>query len=317
MKYQKFPIPKVTRLSESPLLCSVSHSKIGTNLNGPSVIKVPDWIPAALGTYYLYFAHHTGTFVRLAYADHLEGPWTVSDKEVLHLNDTGFSHVPVALSDELNSRGMLLAPHIASPDVHVDDAQKKITMLFHGLHRNGQQATRIADSNDGISFVEASGDVAPPYLRACRFGSGFLGISWGGEVFTSPKLGGPYLKGPALFERPNGPDLIPRHPMLVSDGKFVHVFYSLIGDCPERIWHLPSYPGDGWNNWRLGLPSIVLAPRLTWEGVDLPCKQSNVGPAWGLEHGLRDPCVFCDYLFYVGGGESGIGVSRIEWNSAV
>ena len=33
----------------------------GANINGPSLIKVPDWVSDRLGAYYLYFAHHTGT----------------------------------------------------------------------------------------------------------------------------------------------------------------------------------------------------------------------------------------------------------------
>ena len=49
--------------------------RMGDNINGPSLIRVPDWIPSALGKYYLYFAHHQGTYIRLAYADQLEGPW--------------------------------------------------------------------------------------------------------------------------------------------------------------------------------------------------------------------------------------------------
>ncbi|TGP23371.1 hypothetical protein, partial [Mesorhizobium sp. M1D.F.Ca.ET.234.01.1.1] len=41
----------------------------GANINGPSLIRVPDWLPGRLGAYYLYFAHHTGTYIRLAFAD--------------------------------------------------------------------------------------------------------------------------------------------------------------------------------------------------------------------------------------------------------
>ena len=49
---------------------------MGSNINGPSLIRVPDWLPNPLGKYYLYFAHHKGEYIRLAYADDLSGPWT-------------------------------------------------------------------------------------------------------------------------------------------------------------------------------------------------------------------------------------------------
>jgi hypothetical protein len=42
---------------------------MGDNINGPAAIRVPEWIENPLGNYYLYFAHHQGTYIRLAYAD--------------------------------------------------------------------------------------------------------------------------------------------------------------------------------------------------------------------------------------------------------
>ena len=48
------------------------------NVAGPSPLRVPAWAPGPrLGLYYLYFAHHTGSHIRLAYADTPEGPWEV------------------------------------------------------------------------------------------------------------------------------------------------------------------------------------------------------------------------------------------------
>ena len=52
----------------------------GENINGPSLLRIPDWIahgnradPNAV--YYLYFAHHRGDYIRMAWAEHIEGPW--------------------------------------------------------------------------------------------------------------------------------------------------------------------------------------------------------------------------------------------------
>ena len=35
--------------------------------------------------YYLYFAHHKGSYIRLAYGDAVAGPWTVFEPGVLSL----------------------------------------------------------------------------------------------------------------------------------------------------------------------------------------------------------------------------------------
>jgi hypothetical protein len=41
------------------------------NIQGPSLIGVPDCIGYRLGGYHLYFPDHKGSYIRLAYADHL------------------------------------------------------------------------------------------------------------------------------------------------------------------------------------------------------------------------------------------------------
>ncbi len=34
------------------------------NINGPSLIRVPSWVPSPPGAYYLYFADHKGSPIR-------------------------------------------------------------------------------------------------------------------------------------------------------------------------------------------------------------------------------------------------------------
>ena len=58
-----------------------------TNINGPSVIRVPSWVKAPLGKYYMYFAHHKGSYIRLAFSDAVAGPWTVHAPGVLSIVD--------------------------------------------------------------------------------------------------------------------------------------------------------------------------------------------------------------------------------------
>ena len=57
---------RVTRLTEGPIIGPDLHPSIGLNIQGPSLIRVPDWIDDSLGAYYLYFADHKGSYIRLA-----------------------------------------------------------------------------------------------------------------------------------------------------------------------------------------------------------------------------------------------------------
>ena len=46
----------------------------------------------------------------------------------------------------------ITTPHIASPDVHVDDHNRRIIMYSHGLDDLATQLTRVVFSLDCISF---------------------------------------------------------------------------------------------------------------------------------------------------------------------
>jgi hypothetical protein len=104
----------VQRLENNPILRPNMDDRMGDNLNGPSLIKIPEWVPNPLGKYYLYFGHHDGKYVRLAYSDDLTGPWRIHTPGALALEESNF------------------AGHIASPDVHIDNESQQIRMYFHG-----------------------------------------------------------------------------------------------------------------------------------------------------------------------------------------
>jgi hypothetical protein len=107
---------RVTRFPTNPLITPATCATLGDNINGPSVIRVPDWLPNPFGRYYLYFANHQGRQIRLSYADDLQGPWRIYAPGTLQLQ-----HAPAF-------RG-----HIASPDVHVDHHHRQIRLYFHGV----------------------------------------------------------------------------------------------------------------------------------------------------------------------------------------
>ena len=79
---------KVARFKQNPLITTRTSKSLGTNVNGPTVIRVPAWVQKPLGRYYMYFANHMGEFIRLAYADAITGPWKIHEPGVLHVRDT-------------------------------------------------------------------------------------------------------------------------------------------------------------------------------------------------------------------------------------
>ena len=50
------------------------------NLNGPSVVSVPDWVQDPMGKYYMYFSDHKGKFIDFSYSDKPDGPFTVAQQ---------------------------------------------------------------------------------------------------------------------------------------------------------------------------------------------------------------------------------------------
>jgi len=53
---------RITRLLNRPIIGPDLHQNIGANIQGPSLIRVPDWVPNPIGRYYLYFADHKGSY---------------------------------------------------------------------------------------------------------------------------------------------------------------------------------------------------------------------------------------------------------------
>ncbi|MCP5080996.1 MAG: hypothetical protein GY948_04790, partial [Alphaproteobacteria bacterium] len=78
------------RLSDKPLIHAGMDPRMGTNINGPSLIRTPDWVADPLGHYMLYFADHRGIYIRLAYADRPEGPYAVHSPGCLDLSATPY-----------------------------------------------------------------------------------------------------------------------------------------------------------------------------------------------------------------------------------
>ncbi len=268
----------------------------GANINGPSIIKVPDWVQNRLAEYYMYFAHHQGLYIRLAVADDPAGPWRIHEPGVLRLEQTP------------------AVDHIASPDVMVDDSARTLRMYFHGPTGDGSsQRTFVATSSDGLTFSSSDKVLGLPYFRVFRFDGAYYAIGKrGGEagvLFRSDD-------GLGVFEE--GPDLIPRmrHAALHRDGDRLIVFYSRIGDTPERLLLSVVQLEGHWTEWVAGPAEEVLRPEEPYEGAELPILTSVIGAAEGPLHELRDPGLLIEehaqYLYYSVAGEQGIAMARFS-----
>lgn len=288
---------KAERLPRNPLITPESAPTIGDNINGPSVIRVPDWIENPLGRYYMYFAHHGGDHIRLAYADAPEGPWTVYEPGTLQLE-----------------QAPAMKHHIASPDVHVDHERRELRMYYHGIakDRPGQWSS-MATSKDGIKFSSRSEILGKFYLRVWKWQDAYYGIAksdnagWG-QVLRSPDGLQPFeAREPFLMGM--------RHCAVHRMGHTLLVIYSRVGDEPERLLATIIDLRPDWTEWAPAEPAELLTPEMPWEGVDHPLEPSQFGPATGVRQ-LRDPCIFADgdtlYLYYSFAGEEGIAGARLH-----
>jgi hypothetical protein len=295
---QDGPAVRVRRLAGNPILYRGTAPHVGRNLNGPSLIAAPPWLDEPLGRYYLYFAHHRGTFIRLATADRLEGPWSVYQPGTLQLGESLF---PTAGR----------RPHIASPDVHVDVASETVRMYYHGLDTATRvQHTRVALSHDGIHFEALPELLGRPYFRVFRHGPWWYALAMPGILYRSADGLSGFERGPRLFERNM------RHSALLVRGGELLVFWSRVGDTPERILCSPVALHGDWRSWHAGAPAEALAPELPWEGAGLPLEPSVRGWVDEPVRQLRDPAIFCEdertYLLYSAAGESGVAIAELD-----
>jgi hypothetical protein len=294
---------RVERLVDAPIIRPNMDASMGSNIAGPSLIRVPDWIEDPLGQYYLYFADHRGTYIRLAYADAVTGPWTTYEPGTLQLEQ---SHFPTTCPPCAPAGSYV---HIASPDVRVDEASRRIVMYVHGRDA-GRQVTRAAVSTDGIQFEGRAEILGRPYFRSFRYDDFVYALSMPGVLYRSRDGLSEFEDGPQLFN----PDM--RHSAILRRGQRLYVFWTARGDAPERIWVSTIDMGGDWMSWRESAPVEVLRPEHPWEGAGLPVEPSRGGSIDVAVNQLRDPAIFEEdgriYLLYSVAGERGIGLAEVH-----
>jgi len=322
------------------ILRAEAHHTGYESINGPCLMKVPSWIPQPLGRYYLYFAHHEGRGIYLAYSDRITGPWQVYDQPILELHNTQMMSVPglpsswddvipqmgpterEAIRAMMSSRAaksgektpdtdQLHMPHIASPEVIIDEKYQTIKLYYHGIVSGSIQMTRYCTSVDGISFRAHHPITGLAYMRCFYHRDMWYGIAMPGVLYRSPTgLSSLEVRERTLLD----PDV--RHIGLLKRDNMLYIFHSRVGDSPERILSTEvDLTATDWDEWSATQPCEVARPEEEWEGSAELIQPSQRGAAKRLVHELRDPYVYEEdnelYLLYSGGGESGIGIRKL------
>jgi len=321
---------RATRIPQNPLITVNSSKTLGDNVNGPSIIRVPSWVEHPLGRYYMYFAHHMGTHIRLAYADAITGPWHVYDPGVLEVKDTAFYRPQPDPPENLEN----FYTHVASPELFVDDANKRFVMWFHGWWTNGEmwpvgeraaqawarahgyaQDTQSAESTDGLQFTIKPAISRTSYLRVFQRDGYFYGVARLGLLLRSRDPFGSFEAGPSVFRGGAYAGKV-RHVALLPKGSTLYVFFSAIGDAPERLMLSTVDMSGDWQTWRASDAIELLRPQAGYECPQLPNVPSDAGDIKGPAQQLRDPGLFQEngktYLFYSICGEQGIAAAELS-----
>jgi hypothetical protein len=306
----------------------------GGSINGPSLMRVPAWVKQPLGRYYLYFSHHAGKYIRLAYADRLEGPWRIREGGVMRIEEQ-----KVAVG------------HVASPDAVIDEEHRRIYLVFHGGQKKDAarkqsddpeagQRSLAAISEDGVHFRSLDVDIGPSYLRVFRHDSWWYALNGRGSLMRTRELGtkpfapvgtaiGPEIAAavdPLRLGEPGAPSDRPangadrysiRHIGIDLVGDRLYVYFSCVGHRPERILATSiALKGDP-AEWKAAGITEVLRPEREWEGAQLPLAYSKGGRSRQWENSLRDPVVYVEngkrWLIYSAAGEHGLAIARLEY----
>ncbi|MFC1560678.1 hypothetical protein ACFL3W_01925 [Pseudomonadota bacterium] len=305
-----------TYLVDAPIISVDAFPQLGGNINGPSMIRCPDWIPRPPAKYLLYFAHHEGRSIRLALSDHLRGPWRLHTPPPLHLDDSYFPPAIESARLDPTVRELIAKgedgnyPHIASPDVWVDHENREIRLYYHGRMDNGMQSSRVALSSDAVNFTAREEILASSYLRLFKQDNWFYALTMPARLYRSRDGLGNFEPGPCLTNEP-----IRHHALLRHQGQWL-LFWTRVGDQPERILVSTIETAADWMHWRLGETREVHQARQAWEGADLPVEASRYGGVMQRVNQLRDPTIFEEddrvFLLYAIAGEQGIAIGELR-----
>ena len=182
-------------------------------------------------------------------------------------------------------------------------------MYFHGLESFACQRSRAGVSKDGIHFKVGPEILGPSYMRIFRYDGYTYALAMPGQFYRSKDGLSDFKEGPRLFNK----DM--RHSAVMIVEEELLVFWTQVGDVPERILLSRIDLTKPWIEWRESEPVEVLRPERGWEGSDEPLVPSRRSVAYGAVNQLRDPAIFEEdgkiYLLYAVAGEHGIAIAEV------
>jgi hypothetical protein len=225
--------------------------------------------------------------------------------------------------------------HVASPEIYVDEARQRLILWVHGWYTGGErwpagdrearewarargygQFTQAAESRDGLSFDVRPAITRTSYLRVWRAGDALFGMSRLGLLLRASDPLGVFTAGPNPFRGTPYANRI-RHVAVLERNGLLYVFFTAIGDDPERVLVSTIDRSGDWTDWRASEAVDLLRPEAPYECVDLPGAPSLAGDVKGPVRQLRDPAVIVDegrtLLFYSFCGEQGIAAAELTF----
>lgn len=287
----------------------------GSNIMFGTIVRAASWHASPLDTYYCLFGHHDGTYIRLAHAPAVTGPWTVVP--------TGTTATLAALNA---AGGYSLGTHLSSPHLVVDMVNEIYVLFAHADSTGLGHETVVATSTDLVTwtFNDSGAALASPavgmtYVRPFSYGGVWYAVSNFLELFRSSDVAGiagaSYARQATLttFRGPNPGSA--RHAAALVRGSTLVVFWSESDDYPEHLRYasLDLATAGSWETWALGASSSLILPYTDGDGADLPFVEAVAGVAHARTRGLRDPGFFEDddgtiWLIYAQAGEDALAV---------
>lgn len=301
---------KIKEIIKKKLIISNKHNflKNWKNINGPVCFRAPEWLKNKLGKFYLIFSDHKGEYLRLAYSNRINSKWKISKYKIL----------------ELKKKNKILYDHIASPEVYLDSFNKEIILYFHSRSKKlgRQQLTFVATSKNGINYkLKNLNPVAPFYFRIFKYNNIYYGLTKGGDLFSSKNKFLNFKFKKNIFNKYNdryhNKRGSIRHLCLLIREEYLEVFFTKIGDKPERIYRGILNLSNNEKNWKVTKIKEILRPTKVYEGSKIKLEKSEPGPSKKIENAVRDPYILNDenktYLFYSVKGEKGIALAKINY----
>ena len=165
------------------------------------------------------------------------------------------------------------------------------------------------------AFRAAPGDhegQLPPRLSARRLSYGMARL---GQLLRSKDALASFEVGPNPFAGGPYADRV-RHVATLLRGRTLLVFFTGIGDTPERVMLSTIDLAGDWKSWKASPPVELLRPEAPYECPGLP-NEPSAGEIEGPARQLRDPAIFEEagktYLFYSICGEQGLAAAQLTF----